>query len=129
MALRQKDPRDAQVGKRVRFFRLKAGLSQEKVAHALGMSFQQIQKYENGINRIAPSRLLTMAKLFKIDVAEFFGDDGRGGNSNFDVASMGTRRRMRIVELLLQKDNDRIEEVIISMLETHNPLRRRSSAT
>ena len=54
------DPRDVEVGKRVRFFRMKAGLSQETVGDALGLTFQQIQKYEKGSNRIAPSRLLGM---------------------------------------------------------------------
>jgi len=111
------DPRDVEVGKRVRFFRMKAGLSQETVGDALGLTFQQIQKYEKGSNRIAPSRLLGMAKLFKVSVSSFFGGDGRGGSNDFDVALMDTRTRMRIVSLLIEINDEKVEARICDLLE------------
>jgi len=123
---RDRDPRDTKVGKRIRFYRLKAGFSQEKVADELGLSFQQVQKYEKGTNRIAPSRLLTLAKLFKVEVNVFFGNDIPGGNSNnFDVSSMDTPRRLQIVTLLIKKNDERIEDIIIDLLKHHQPLARR----
>ena len=65
-----------------------------------------------------------MAKLFKVEVKEFFGSDGGNGNT-FDVAQMSTPRRMEIVRLLLKKDDGRIEEIIIDLLKHHQPLSRR----
>ena len=124
---RAKDPRDAQVGKRIKFFRLQAGLSQTVVGDALGITFQQIQKYELGSNRVGPSRLLTMAKLFKVEVGEFFGNDKPGGDANsFDVAVMNTPRRLQIVKLLVKRNDERIEDIIIDMLKHHVTLAKRA---
>ena len=63
---------DAHVGKRVRERRLALGMSQTKLADALGTSFQQVQKYEIGGNRVAASRLWDMAKALEVDVEYLF---------------------------------------------------------
>jgi transcriptional regulator with XRE-family HTH domain len=63
---------DVHVGKRVKMARLASGLSQEKLAQALGVSFQQLQKYENGANRIGPGRLHAIAKMLNLQVSFFF---------------------------------------------------------
>ncbi len=63
---------DAHVGKRVRERRLALGMSQDKLGNALGISFQQIQKYEVGTNRVAAGRLWDMARILEVDVAYFF---------------------------------------------------------
>ena len=63
---------DAHVGKRVRERRLALGMSQTKLADALGISFQQVQKYEIGGNRVAASRLWDIAKLLEVDISYFF---------------------------------------------------------
>ena len=63
---------DDHVGKRVRERRREIGLSQTKLGNALGIAFQQIQKYEVGTNRIAAGRLWDIAKALEVDVAYFF---------------------------------------------------------
>ncbi len=63
---------DDHVGKRVRERRREIGLSQAKFGNALGISFQQIQKYEVGTNRIAAGRLWDIAKALEVDVGYFF---------------------------------------------------------
>ncbi len=63
---------DAQVGRRVRERRREMGMSQEKLGNALGISFQQIQKYEAGTNRVAAGRLWDMASVLEVDVGYFF---------------------------------------------------------
>ena len=63
---------DQHVGSMVRQIRKKKGLSQEALAEHLGITFQQIQKYENGKNRIAAGRLHTMSKVLKTPVQRFF---------------------------------------------------------
>ncbi len=63
---------DHYVGRRVRERRLALGMSQEKLADALGITFQQVQKYEIGITRVAASRLWDMARILEVDVGYFF---------------------------------------------------------
>lgn len=79
---------DAYVGERVRFRRKMLGMSQSSLAEALGITFQQIQKYEKGINRIGASRLLRIAEIFGVAVGFFFenGDaQPRDGATASDV--------------------------------------------
>ncbi len=126
---KERDPRDVRIGQRIKFYRLKAKLSQEKVGEALGLTFQQIQKYEKGTNRVSGGRLMTLATLFKVKVTDFFGNDPSGGNGNsFDVSKMDTPRRMQIVELLLKRNDERIEDVVIDLLKTHRPWNRTKTA-
>lgn len=63
---------DAQVGQRIRVRRQLLGLSQAQLAHAVGVSFQQIQKYEKGTNRISASRLYDVARVLGVSVSFFF---------------------------------------------------------
>ena len=63
---------DRHVGSRVRLRRMLLGLSQEKLGEALGLTFQQVQKYEKGTNRIGASRLQQIAQVLKVEIAYFF---------------------------------------------------------
>ena len=66
------DPVDLYVGKQVRARRILLGLSQEKLAEGLGITFQQVQKYERGSNRIRASRLYNTAHLLDVPITYFF---------------------------------------------------------
>jgi transcriptional regulator with XRE-family HTH domain len=63
---------DVFVGQRLRELRMLAGLSQSDVASALGLTFQQLQKYERGFNRVSASRLYKLAQFFRVPVSVFF---------------------------------------------------------
>ena len=63
---------DAHVGTRVRMRRTLLGLSQEKLGDALGLTFQQVQKYERGANRIGASRLFQLSLILDVPVSFFF---------------------------------------------------------
>lgn len=67
------DQFDQQVGERIRAARLAAGLSQTGLADALGLSFQQVQKYEKGTNRVAPGRLVVIAQACDTSPAALLG--------------------------------------------------------
>src|ERR1700704_6458641 len=69
-----KNPIDAHVGLRIRAARLAAGLSQERLANALGVTFQQVQKYEKGVNRVGAGRLSDSARILSVPVSFFFED-------------------------------------------------------
>jgi transcriptional regulator with XRE-family HTH domain len=66
------DPIDIHVGSRVRLRRALLGMSQEKLGNALGLTFQQIQKYERGANRIGSSRLFKLSKTLDVPASFFF---------------------------------------------------------
>lgn len=66
------NPIDRHVGSRVRMRRMLAGISQEKLGEGLGLTFQQIQKYEKGSNRISASRLQQISKILDVPVSFFF---------------------------------------------------------
>lgn len=65
-------PIDIMVGSKVRHFRTLRGVSQEVLGESIGVTFQQVQKYEKGTNRISASRLVQIANALKIDVRKFF---------------------------------------------------------
>src|SRR5262245_59172708 len=65
-------PIDKHVGSRVRMRRLMLAMSQEKLAAALGLTFQQVQKYEKGTNRIGASRLQQISQILQVPIAFFF---------------------------------------------------------
>jgi transcriptional regulator with XRE-family HTH domain len=68
------NPVDVHVGSRVRLRRTLLGLSQEKLGDALGLTFQQVQKYERGANRIGASRLFDLSRVLDVPVSFFFDD-------------------------------------------------------
>ena len=68
------NPIDVQVGSRVRLRRNMLGLSQEKLGAAIGLTFQQVQKYERGANRVGASRLHELSRVLDVPVSFFFDD-------------------------------------------------------
>jgi len=83
------NPTDVYVGSRVRMRRKMLGLSQEKLGDKLGITFQQIQKYEKGTNRVGASRLQAMANAMEVPVSYFFPDatDGAHGGMQEESAA------------------------------------------
>lgn len=73
MSVKRPDPVDIEVGHRIRIERLARGLSQTALANQLGVTFQQVQKYEKGVNRVGAGRLTKIAEVLGIDVGTFFG--------------------------------------------------------
>src|SRR5690242_16365065 len=72
MAKKAPNPIDKHVGSRVRMRRMMLSMSQEKLGNSLGLTFQQVQKYEKGINRIGASRLQQIANILQVQVSFFF---------------------------------------------------------
>lgn len=70
------NPVDIHVGKRLRLRRTILGMSQEELAKNLGITFQQVQKYEKGVNRVGSSRLFDIAQVLTVPVAFFFEEYG-----------------------------------------------------
>ncbi len=83
--LGEPNPIDVHVGHRIRLRRTLLGLSQEKLASLLGLTFQQVQKYERGMNRVGASRLWDISKVLEVPINFFYED------MNKDVASQSPR--------------------------------------
>lgn len=72
------NPIDVHVGRRLRLRRTLLGMSQERLGQLLGLTFQQIQKYERGVNRIGSSRLYELGQILDVPVSFFFDDMSEG---------------------------------------------------
>lgn len=78
---------DAHVGHRVRLRRVLVGMSQERLGELLGLTFQQVQKYEKGVNRIGAGRLYEIAGILGVPVSFFY--DGMEGEESSGPAPLG----------------------------------------
>ena len=79
MSTKAPNPVDKYVGSRVRMRRIMLGMSQEKLGEALGLTFQQVQKYEKGTNRVGASRLQQISEILQVPVSFLF-DGGPSGS-------------------------------------------------
>jgi transcriptional regulator with XRE-family HTH domain len=83
MAGRKIDAVDVHVGRNIRIFRNDRGMSQTELADKIGVTFQQVQKYESGMNRVGSGRLFKIAKIFNLPIGALF----EGANQPVDVQS------------------------------------------
>jgi transcriptional regulator with XRE-family HTH domain len=81
MSTKAPNPVDKYVGSRVRMRRIMLGMSQEKLGEALGLTFQQVQKYEKGTNRVGASRIKQISEILQVPVSFLF-DGGPAGTTN-----------------------------------------------
>ena len=91
MPKKQANPIDMQVGNRVRIRRMLIGMSQERLGDLLGLTFQQVQKYEKGVNRIGAGRLFEVARILDVPIDFFY--EGLATRTNRRPASANAQRR------------------------------------
>src|SRR5690348_14474320 len=80
-------PIDVHVGSRIRLRRTLLGMSQERLGEALGLTFQQVQKYERGVNRVGASRLFDLSRVLDVPISFFFDDMPDSVAGNFGYSS------------------------------------------
>ncbi len=123
-------PVDRYVGRRVCEKRISLGYNQSDLGRALGLTFQQIQKYEKGVNRISASKLFDIARFFKVDVGYFFEGLAEGApgvaeeGAAFEHDFPSTRQTIEIARLAPRLSNRRQRlalELIREMLDTPEP--------
>jgi transcriptional regulator with XRE-family HTH domain len=116
------DPVDRLVGQNIRIFRKAKGLSQTALGHALDVTFQQIQKYENGINRVGSGRLAKIAKVLGVPVARFFHNrstdiEGDGeGDAVTDL--LASPYALRMLKALGKISNNKVRLSLVSLTES-----------
>jgi transcriptional regulator with XRE-family HTH domain len=119
MPRRKSDPLDAMVGAKVRVFRINRGISQTALAEKLGVTFQQVQKYEKGANRIGASRLSQIATALDISIAELFEPSREKKAADIDspfklLAEPGA---LRVLKAYVQTSNPAVRRAIVNLIE------------
>ncbi|MDF2116919.1 helix-turn-helix transcriptional regulator [Roseiarcaceae bacterium H3SJ34-1] len=123
------NPIDKHVGSRVRMRRILLGLSQEKLGAALGLTFQQVQKYEKGTNRIGASRLQEISKTLNIAPSYFFdgaptgsamaetgGTDAEGHSAAFITDFIGTAEGVQLNKAFARIKNAQVRKRVIDLV-------------
>ena len=116
------NPIDVHVGKRIRMRRLFLGMNQETLANALGLTFQQVQKYEGGANRVSASRLAAMAEILGVPI-EFFFKDLQVGETPPTAEEQAARERMEkpetieLVRLYYAIPDPRVRQQFLEMVK------------
>lgn len=101
---------DRYVGSRIRERRVMLGLSQQQMAHLIGVTYQQAHKYERGINRISAGRLFEIARVLRVPVSYFF--EGLEGNGSEEDLSMRQRMCLELARNFTQIPNERHREAL-----------------
>jgi transcriptional regulator with XRE-family HTH domain len=110
---------DIEVGQRVRTFRLQKGISQEKLGDQLGLTFQQVQKYEKGTNRIGAGRLQRIADVLGVPVADFFTSHRQGGVAPAEVFKLlDTAAALRLVRAYSRINDPKLQQAITRLVES-----------
>jgi transcriptional regulator with XRE-family HTH domain len=126
------NPVDVHVGNRLRLRRTLLGLSQEKLGEAVGLTFQQVQKYERGANRIGASRLYQLSLILGVPTAYFFDDvprdlktvEGQVARGLHDVGKprpkadpMTKRESLQLVRAYYRISNPAIRKLLLEMVK------------
>jgi transcriptional regulator with XRE-family HTH domain len=113
---------DRHIGKQIRERRIAIGMSQEKLGEALGLTFQQVQKYERGVNRIGAGRLQDIARILAVDVTYFFDGlpDRTGSKDPADHAFRivtSTLQGVKLIKLFASVEDSNIQRSIVDLVE------------
>lgn len=121
------EPVDTYVGSRLRLQRTLMGMSQEKLGNSVGLTFQQIQKYERGLNRIGASRLYQFCKALDVPVSFFFDEmPGDMGSQPFSTSQvqkatydedMSRRETLELVRAYYRIDNRNTRKRIYELVK------------
>ncbi len=118
MAVRKSGPLDAMVGAKIRMFRINRGMSQTALAERIGVSFQQVQKYEKGANRVGASRLSQIASVLGITVGELFeASQQKNSAANSPVHLLAEPGALRVLKAYL-RTNSRVRLAIAKLVES-----------
>jgi transcriptional regulator with XRE-family HTH domain len=121
------DPTDKHVGARVRMRRMMLSMSQEKLGDALGLTFQQVQKYEKGTNRIGASRLQHISSILQVPVSFFFEGAPRPGHNGSGMSEapspayvadfLATSDGLSLTKAFMRIKNGKLRRRIVDLVE------------
>jgi transcriptional regulator with XRE-family HTH domain len=107
---------DDQVGQKIRARRVEVGLTQQQLARILKLSYQQVQKYETGANRVSAGRLYEMANKLGVDVAYFFKDVAPTRESVAAVHGGRNRQAIDLVRSFSELSNPAVKAALVALV-------------
>jgi transcriptional regulator with XRE-family HTH domain len=113
---------DQHVGYRLRMRRKMLGLTQKALAHALALTFQQVQKYENGTNRISASRLQQLSQILKVPVAFFFegapgGAEAAAATPSYVNQFFASSHGLALAKAFMRIENRTLRSLLVQLIE------------
>jgi transcriptional regulator with XRE-family HTH domain len=122
MAKKSPDPVDIEVGRRIRIQRMTRGLSQTELGEKIGVTFQQVQKYEKGVNRVGAGRLTRIAKVLGVSVGTLFGGSGAAEGaateaSRLDLEYLVVPGALRLLRAFGQIRESVVRRTIVTFVE------------
>ncbi len=112
------DQIDLAVGGRIRIRRRGLDLSQTQLANALGITFQQVQKYERGTNRVSASMLVKIAAKLETTVAALVGEDGEGPVEAVVIAKLGTPGAVELLDLFAEISDGEARRALLVLAQS-----------
>jgi transcriptional regulator with XRE-family HTH domain len=110
-------PIDVSVGRNLRIWRMSKGLSQAQLANRLGVTFQQVQKYEIGSNRIGTGRLVKAARILDIPISALFAGTDDAESSRSLLALVSDRRSFRLAHAFAAIKSNKFRESLVALVE------------
>jgi transcriptional regulator with XRE-family HTH domain len=124
MLAKTPDPLDVMVGARIRIFRTHRGMSQSDLAARIGVAFQQVQKYEKGINRVGASRLSRIAAVLEISIGDLFEPSrNKRSDAKSPFRLLAERDALRVLTAFSRTRDPRVRRAIALLVETIADLR------
>jgi len=119
MLARTPDPLDVMVGARIRILRNHRGMSQGELAGKIGVTFQQVQKYEKGTNRVGASRLSRIAAVLGVSVGELFeSSENEPAAAKSPFRLLAERDALRVLTAFSRTTDPRVRRAIARLVET-----------
>jgi transcriptional regulator with XRE-family HTH domain len=112
-----RDPVDFAIGARMRARRRQLNLSQGGLATAIGVSFQQVQKYERGVNRVSGSTLVAVAQALNTTVAWLVGEEGDGAQSDDVFRALATPGALEMLQAYAGIAEPRVRAAVLALIQ------------
>lgn len=110
------DPRDIEVGRRVRALRLERNMSQTALADRLGLTFQQVQKYEKGVNRIGAGRLQNISEIFQVSITDLFSAAPANQHREQSLYELvDSAAALRLLRAYTRLPNSKLKQALVQM--------------
>src|SRR5947209_20166103 len=117
MPTRMPDPLDAMVGAKIRVFRIHRRISQTDLAEQIGVTFQQVQKYEKGTNRVGASRLARISAVLGISVGDLFEPSGKIDDHGSPSHLLAEPGALRVLKAYVRTSDPRVRHAIAELIE------------
>jgi transcriptional regulator with XRE-family HTH domain len=118
------DPIDVDVGARIRARRLFLDMSQTKLANALGLTFQQVQKYERGDNRVSASTLVKVGRALEISVASLVGEEASSAGDGIIYRHLTTPGAFDLLDAFARIQDADVRRAMVRLARTLGSMRR-----